>query len=80
VLKGEFATNMLELESRDATPEELLVFIGIARSRTGELDGDLVEGEAYCGAIAGMINEITSAGDVVRNIVESYSGVVAGLK
>jgi len=80
VLKGEFANNILELESRDATPEELIVFIGIARSRTGELDGDLVEGEAYCGAIAGMINEIVSAGDVVRNIVESYSGVVAGLK
>jgi len=80
VLKGEFANNILELESRDATPEELIVFIGIARSRTGELDGDLVEGEAYCGAIAGMINEIVSASDVVRNIVESYSGVVAGLK
>lgn len=80
VLKGEFANNILELESKDATPEELLVFIGIARSRTGELDGDLVEGEAYCGAIAGMINDIVGAGDVVRDIVESYSGVVAGLK
>jgi enoyl-[acyl-carrier protein] reductase II len=80
VLKGEFANNIQELESRDATPEELLVFIGIARSRTGELDGDLVEGEAYCGAIAGMINDIVGAGDVVRDIVESYSGVVAGLK
>lgn len=80
VLKGEFANNILELESRDATPEELLVFIGIARSRTGELDGDLVEGEAYCGAIAGMINEIMSAGDVVRNITDGYSGVIASLR
>lgn len=79
VVKGEFATKILELESKGATAEELLVFIGLARSRIGELDGDLVEGEAYCGAIAGMINEIVSAGDVVKSIVEGYDRVVAGL-
>lgn len=79
VLKGEFGTKLLEVEARGATPEELLVFIGIARSRTGELDGDMVDGEAYCGAIAGMLKEIVSAGDVVRSIVEGYSEVVAKL-
>lgn len=80
VLKGEFTTKLLELEGKGATPEELLVFIGIARSRMGELDGDIMEGEAYCGAIAGMISEIASAGDILQNIAEGYSRVVAGLK
>lgn len=80
VLKGEFASKLLEMESKGATPEELLAFIGIARSRTGELDGDMTQGEAYCGAIVGMVTEIVSAGDVVRGIVEGYSRVVAGLK
>lgn len=80
ILKGEFASKMLELESGGATPEELLAFIGVARARTGELDGDLVDGEAYCGAVAGMIKEIVSAGDVVRSIVDGYSKIVAGLK
>ncbi len=80
VLKGEFASKVLEMDGRGATPEEFLVFIGIARSRTGELDGDMIQGEAYCGAIAGMINEIMSAGDVVRDMVEGYSRVVAGLE
>jgi hypothetical protein len=69
----------LELEGKGATAEELLVFIGLARSRIGELDGDLAEGEAYCGAIAGMINEIVGAGDVVKRIVDGYDGIVAGL-
>jgi hypothetical protein len=32
-----------------------------------------------CGAVAGMVNEIVSAGDVVRNIVEGYDRIVAGL-
>ncbi len=80
ILKNEFASKILEMEGKGATPEELLVFIGIARSRTGELDGDMIDGEAYCGAIAGVIKEIVGAGDVVRGIVEGYSRVVAGLK
>jgi len=80
ILKGEFASKMLELEGRGATPEELLAFIGTGRARTGQLDGDLVEGEAYCGAIAGMVKEIVSAGDVVRDLVEGYSKIVAKLK
>jgi enoyl-[acyl-carrier protein] reductase II len=80
ILKNEFASKILEMEGRGATPEELLAFIGIARSRTGELDGDMIDGEAYCGAIAGVIKEIVGAGDVVRGIVEGYSKVVAGLK
>ena len=80
ILKNEFASKILEMEGKGATPEDLLVFIGIARSRTGELDGDMIDGEAYCGAIAGVIKEIVGAGDVVRGIVEGYSKVVAGLK
>ena len=80
ILKNEFASKILEMEGKGATPDELLAFIGIARSRTGELDGDMIDGEAYCGAIAGAIKEIVGAGDVVRGIVEGYSKVVAGLK
>ncbi len=80
VLKGEFVSKLLEVESEGASPEELLVFLGIGRSRTGELDGDMIDGEAYCGAIAGMIKEIISAADVVKSLVEGYSAVVASLQ
>jgi len=79
VLKGEFTSKLVEVESEGATPEELLVFLGIGRSRTGELVGDMIHGEAYCGAIAGMIKEIISAADVVKSLVEGYSAVVASL-
>lgn len=79
ILKGEFASKVLEMEAKGATAEELLAFIGIARSRTGELDGDLAEGEAYCGAVAGMVTGIVSAGEVVRRLVEGYDAVVARL-
>ena len=30
---------------------------------------EALKGEAYCGAIAGMIKEIVSVGEVVRSII-----------
>ena len=79
ILKNELAAKMLEMEAAGASAEELIAFIGIARSRTGQLEGDLVNGEAYCGSIAGMIREIKSAGEVIRSIVDSYDTVLASL-
>ncbi len=78
-LKNEFTAKMLETEGSGASPEELLVLIGLGRSRSGELDGNVVDGELYCGSIAGMVKDIVSAGDVVRIIVEGYDRVVAAL-
>ena len=78
-LKNEFTALMLEKEGAGATPEELLVLIGLGRSRSGELDGNVQDGELYCGSIAGMVNDIVSAGDVVRGLVEGYDRVVAAL-
>jgi enoyl-[acyl-carrier protein] reductase II len=80
ILKNEMATKLLEMEAAGASTEELLAFIGSSRSRTGQFDGDLVNGEAYCGSIAGMIKEIKSVAEVMHDIVESYDKVVATLK
>jgi enoyl-[acyl-carrier protein] reductase II len=78
-LKTEFTAKVAGMDSKGASAEELQAFIGMARSRIGQLDGNFEEGEAYCGAIGGMIKEIVSAGEVVRGIVEGYSKIVAGL-
>ena len=80
VLKGEVATKLLGMESAGASEQELLTFIGSSRSRKGQCEGDLVSGQAYCGAIAGMIKEIKSAAEVVRDIVTGYDKVLARLK
>lgn len=42
-------------------------------------EADIAPRQMLCGAVAGMINEIVSAGDVVKNIVEGYDRIVAGL-
>lgn len=79
VLKGEVAAKILEMEAAGASVAELEAFIGSSRSRKGQLEGDLVEGQAYCGAIAGMIKEIRSAAEIIQNIVTAYDGVIARL-
>jgi len=80
ILKNEVATKILEMEAAGASVEELLAFIGSSRSRTGQFEGDMVNGEAYCGSIAGMIKEINSVGDVIRNIIDKYETVFDSLK
>jgi len=80
ILKNEIATKLLEMEAAGASTEELLAFIGSSRSRTGQFDGDLVNGEAYCGSIAGMIKEIKSVAEVMHDIIEGYDKVIARLK
>jgi enoyl-[acyl-carrier protein] reductase II len=80
ILKNDIATKILDMEAAGASVQELLAFIGSGRSRMGQFEGDLVNGEAYCGSIAGMIKEIKSVAEVMRDIIESYDKIIAGLK
>ena len=79
-LKNELTAKILEMESRGASTEELGSLIGPGRARLGKLEGDLVDGEAYSGAIAGMITEIVGAGEIVRSIMEDSEAVLAKLR
>jgi enoyl-[acyl-carrier protein] reductase II len=79
-LKNEFSARIADMDCRGTTADELLALIGLGRSRMGQLDGLVEEGELYCGAISGMIHDVVSAGDVVRKMVKDYDGVVAGLR
>jgi len=80
ILKNEVATKILEMEAAGASVEELLAFIGSSRYRTGQFEGDLANGQTYCGSIAGMIKEIKSVNEVMRGIVDNYEKVLASLR
>ncbi|MBM3118718.1 MAG: enoyl-[acyl-carrier-protein] reductase FabK [Chloroflexi bacterium] len=80
ILKNEVAAKIMDMEAAGASVEELLAFLGSNRSRTGQFEGDMANGEAYCGAIAGMIKEIKSVGEVIRSIVDNYETVLTSLR
>jgi enoyl-[acyl-carrier protein] reductase II len=75
-LKTEFTRCLLELEESGASADYIRNFLGHSRARTGQLEGDLENGEAYCGASAGLIKEIIPAAMVVQNLVEGYEKIL----
>ena len=80
ILKNEIANKLLAMEAAGASAEELQAFIGSSRSRTGQFEGDLANGEAYCGSVAGMIKEIKSVAEVIQSIVDNYDKVLDRLR
>ena len=79
-LKTEFAQKLLDLEKSGASADDIREFLGYRRARKAQLEGDLTEGEAYCGASAGLIREIIPAAAVVQNLVEGYEEIIESLK
>ena len=78
-LNTEFSKRLIELEDSGASAEDMQEFLGYSRARTGQLEGDLINGEAYCGASAGLIKEILPAAFVVRNLIEKNQEILKKL-
>ncbi len=75
-LKTEFSKRLLGLEGAGASADEIRDFLGRGRARRGQLEGDLAEGEAHCGASAGLIREVLPAALVVQRLVDGYEEVI----
>ena len=67
------------MESTGASAADLEAFLGTGRAWKGAIDGDLVNGEVYCGAIAGMITGIMSAAEIVKSITRGSEAVISRL-
>lgn len=78
-LRTEFSKILSDLENSGATADEIREFLGYSRARKEQLEGDLVNGEAYCGASVGLIKEIIPAASVVQKLVEGWQEVIDGL-
>jgi len=74
-----FTQSLLALEEAGATGQELREFMGQAASRRAGLDGDLDNGEAYCGSSAGLIHDIIPVAEVIQRLVEGYDRIVETL-
>lgn len=76
LLDSPFYQKVSEMEARGASADELLAFLGSGRSRKGMFEGNLDEGELEIGQVSAMINEIKSAGEIVKEIVEEYNSLL----
>lgn len=72
LIKNKFYDDVQKLYEKCATKEELITLLGRARAKRGMFEGDLIEGELEIGQIAGVINEIKSAKEVVNEMITDF--------
>lgn len=79
LLRNAFRANVMELESRGASREELAELLGQGRARLGMLEGDLQEGELEIGQVSGLIDDVPTVTEVVARLLAGYDEAVARL-
>ena len=72
LIKNKFYQEIQELYKENPTKEELNGLLGRARAKKGIFEGDLDNGELEIGQIAGIIKKISSAKDILEEIVADF--------
>ena len=80
MLKNQFFQEIVALYEKGADIEELKTALGSGRAKKGMFEGDLKEGELEIGQIAGLINEVLPAAQIIKNLIEEYNQTLKTLK
>ena len=76
LLKNEFFNKLQKAYDECAKTEEIIDLLGRGRAKKGMFEGDLIEGELEIGQIAGLIDEIKSAAEIVDEIIAEYKQTI----
>lgn len=77
LLKNSFYNQLMELYATCPTSDQLKELLGRARAKRGMFEGDLVEGELEIGQVAGLIDCVMPAAEIVQEIVSEYEVALA---
>lgn len=80
MLKNSFFQKITALYEKGVDVEELKTTLGRGRAKKGMFEGDLDEGELEIGQIAGLINEVIPAAQIIGNLIEEYDQALKNLK
>lgn len=76
LLKNEFYNQVQTLEHKAASVDELNHLLGKGRSKKGMFEGDMTEGELEIGQVAGDINAIVTAKEVIDQMIVEYNATI----
>lgn len=79
-LKTPFSKQLVHLEASGASAEKIREVIGYRLARVAQLEGNLTDGELYCGASAGLIKEIVPASRVIEELVAGCKEITGKLR
>ena len=80
LMKNEFYEELAQAYTRCATADELKAILGRGRAKKGILEGDLVQGELEIGQVSARINTISTAVEVVEDMVNSFRSIILNFK
>lgn len=72
LLKNKFFNDVQALYQKGPSIEELKALLGRARAKKGMFEGDLEEGELEIGQVAGLIDKIIPASEIVNEIINEF--------
>ena len=73
LLKNEFYKTLEQAYNNGTSTAELEQILGRGRAKKGMFEGDLIEGELEIGQIAGIIDSILPASEVVKEIITEFN-------
>ena len=76
LLKNEFYSQLQSAYQDGADKEKLTEILGRGRAKKGMFEGDLIEGELEIGQIAGLIEKIMPAGEIVQEMMTEFHHVL----
>ncbi|CAM1367247.1 2-nitropropane dioxygenase [Tenacibaculum soleae] len=79
LVKNKFYNEVQELYQQNPSIEDIKELLGRARAKKGMFEGDLDNGELEIGQVAGIINDIKSAKEVLEDILKEYNEVKLAL-
>ena len=72
LIKNDFYGKIQKAYAHKADTDELRELLGRGRAKKGMFEGDLSEGELEIGQVAGLINEIKPAAEIVADILNEF--------
>ena len=73
LMKNEFHSSVKEAYSKNASTKELSELLGRGRAKKGMFEGDLKNGELEIGQIAGLMDELLSAEQIITDLVKEFN-------
>ncbi len=75
LIKNDFYNQVQTAYQSNASTQDIKELLGRGRAKKGMFEGDLIEGELEIGQIAGLINEIRPAAEIVEEIITEYNQI-----
>jgi enoyl-[acyl-carrier protein] reductase II len=73
LLKNSFYDSVKEAYANNASKEDLHNLLGRGRAKKGMFEGDLLEGELEIGQVAGILDHLMSAEEIIKSLILEFN-------